>query len=55
MTKAIKILFGIIGVIILFVVGLMLGLEAADAKGLDKNPGTQPAAGLAAVTSSADP
>ena len=51
MTKAIKILFGVIGVIILFVVGLMLGLEAADAK----NPGDQPAAGLAAVTSSADP
>ena len=51
MTKAIKILFGIIGVIILFVVGLMLGLEAADAK----NPDDQPAAGLAAVTSSADP
>ena len=55
MTKAIKILFGIIGVIILFIVGLMLGLEAADATGPAQDLDSQPAAGLAAATASAEP
>ena len=55
MTKAIKILFGVIGVIILFIVGLMLGLEAADATALAKDLDIQPAAGLAAATASVEP